>query len=981
MTRDEPISQTNSKPRANGRIALDQARVRATLRLCFAAEQADALAVRVTWDADNAREALAPLVRPARLSYGSARLLSPIRRLRRTKHAERLLAPCFGLASGSALALALHLGLRLNIETLAALFGCSEREMSLALYEARRAIEPERVTPCADLVAAIGRYRDPVDESAAERLAFMQPVATCSRCRPALEAARAVDERLLMFIDAHERALPPMPKSDRGRRALWLEPALLWGGVALLLVVLLAGGTIGARRWLRNEAPVPLLSAEAASPKFSGWLLQTSDTGDISAVNLASGEHRLLIPGVANRTAQFKLAPDQRQIARITYRTNSDAPSTLTVYGLDGTVKQEWDRLSPTDINLALGWLNRTTVFVSSIPARIPNETAAAFNARAQETGRLMAFDVRTGAQRVLLNGWVDGALVSPDGERIVIVRNVSDSERVVEIRPITASGLGAPVTTSQQNAVAYIAVGPLAWTADNRVIVQKQTSAGTTINSLALDGTVTQLDQPDPGALPNILSLSPDSSALIYATTQNPGAGPWNYWRLNLGDGTTQKLATGGQGFSYTQLSQVVWSPDSARLALTLNEPFYLPGAAKSGSATSIAAQRVAAFDANGQALGSLLEQFDKQSLLAWLPEEALPTRTAAESGTSAHSGAFTSAGLLQMGGFQPDLSSASLLSPDGDKALVNESAYDFAMAISLGDDGFQTAGLPNDPGWLPDSSGTIGVQTHTSGDASTSRIGIYGDIGAPGESVTDYDPAQLGDSTTAAYRYPMLAPDGLHYSFFVRDRQTVTLWIGGYQEAPRTVASWQIPSGAKIDPPLIARWIDKTTLIDAEPGDWHNGLPRFVTLHRVTLANGTATDSALVSWQPHGSERGIVLRELRISADQTEIAIRLRHVTGSDPEKDAFDSIAAIDTSDLTQSVELARGTPGDGLSWSPDGAQLVAVIQKKLTVFTIQGGGIQQIGTGARPASYPLWVLPNEIWYQSGTGTASQMIRATR
>ncbi|HEX5571194.1 MAG TPA: hypothetical protein VFX31_07405, partial [Ktedonobacterales bacterium] len=274
MTPNEPISPTKSNPSTNGRIALDPPRLRATLRLCFAAEQADALAGRVRWEAGTAREALAPLVRPARLNYGSERLRSPIRR---SKNAGRPLAPRFGLASDSALALGLHLGLGLEIETLAALFGRSEREISLALYEARRAAEPEGVAPCGEFVAAIGRYRDPVAGSTTERLAFMQHVATCGRCRPALEAARAVDERLQAIIDAHERALAPLTESNRQRRALWLEPALLWGGVALLLVALLAGGAIGARHLRGNAAPMPLQSAAAARPPFSGWLLQTSD--------------------------------------------------------------------------------------------------------------------------------------------------------------------------------------------------------------------------------------------------------------------------------------------------------------------------------------------------------------------------------------------------------------------------------------------------------------------------------------------------------------------------------------------------------------------------------------------------------------------------------------------------------------------------------------------------------------------------------
>ncbi|HVX29803.1 MAG TPA: hypothetical protein VHA53_04930, partial [Nitrolancea sp.] len=752
------------------------------------------------------------------------------------------------------------------------------------------------------------------------------------------------------------------------------------GVATLLIVTLLVGGTLGARHLLHNETPVPLLSAQATGPAFSGWLLQTSEAGEVSAVNLSSGEHRLLIPDVARSGVHFTLSPDQRQIARLTDQPNADASSTLTVYGLDGTVKHEWDRLSPSDVYLTLGWLNDTTVIVSSIPAHKPDETASAFSARAQETGQLVAFDVSTGAQRVLFRGWVSGALVSLDRTRIGIVRQVSNSESVVEIRPVTESGLGSPVTTSQQESTTFIPVTPLAWTSDHRLIFESQTTAGMTMQSLALDGTLTQVYQPDSNEFQSILNLSPDNAALIYATTQNPGAGPWIYWRRNLADGTTQKLATGGQGPNYTLLSQVVWSPDRAKLALTLNEPFYMPNAAKSGSATSIAAQRVVAFDANGQALGSLLEQFSDQSLLAWLPEDALPSRAALAETDPAHRSNFTSVGLAQLGGLQPVLTSDSRLSPNGRAALVYSPGYEFEMAVSPAGGAVQSAGLPDDPSWLPDSSGSVGVQHHTGNGGQISRVGVYGDIGTAGRSITDFDPLGLGDSTTAAYRYPMLSPDGLHCSFFVVTPLTVTLWIGD-RNAGRTVASWQVPNGAKVDPSLIVRWINNTTLIYAEPSDWQNGLPRRVTLHRITLNADSTTDTALIDWQPHGSERGIVLQELRISDDQAQLAVRLRHLTGSDPNKDAFDSIAAIDTSDLHQSVELARGTPGEGLSWSPDGTQLVAVIQKKLTVFTIQGGNTQQISTGKRTVSNPLWVLPNEIWYQSGSGTSSQMIRATR
>jgi hypothetical protein len=941
--------------------SVDCQRLRATLRLCFAPDVVDALVERVDWQADDTRGALAPLVRSARLIYDSERLRNLLRRSRATAPP---LAPRFGLASRSALALALHLGLGLEIEPLAALFGRSAREISLALFEARRAIEPTELEPCPEFVAAIGRYRDPAEERTVERLAFLQHVASCSRCRPALEAARAVDERLLATIEAHERALQPLPKTDR-RRSLWFEPTLLWGGAALLLLAALVGGTIGARQLLRSEGPVPLLSAPVASPPFSGWLLQTSVTGAVSAVNLATGERRLVIPGGNNAQTQSILGPDRKQIAQLITTRGDDADVILRAYALDGRLLHEWPHLGQSGQFQLLGWLDAHTILISSPPGGAPREL---------EHSTLHAFDLSNGTQRSLFDGWVDSALASPDGQYLAVDVALTNGTSTLQIRPVVSGSLGAPVATDSAGGGE-----PFAWTKDGRIIFWTRTNSGSTINSLALDGTVTQLYQSAIGFIPTMLGLSPDGTRLIYTTTDNPGAGPWSYWQMILPAGTTQKLTDGGKGFGLP--SNVVWSPDGDALMLTLNEPFYMPHPAQTGSATSIASYRVVAFDSSGKSRGSLLDQFDNQSLLAWLPEAALPNQASLETIDAAHSDRFTSAGLLDLGGPRPQLTNDSTLSPDGSAALVYGPTYDFAMALTPIGGNFQSAGLPSDPSWLPDSSGSIGVQHHGAKSGQISRIAVYGDIGTPGRSVTDFDPAELGDSTTAAYRYPMLAPDGLHNSFFVRDRQTVTLWIGGEQEPPRTVASWQIPNGAKIDPPLIARWIDNTTLIAAEPGNWHNGLPRRVTLQSITLSTGTATTTALVSWRPYGSERGIVLRELRMSSNQTQLALRLRHFTGGDPTKDAFDSITAVATGDLHQSVELARGTLGDGLSWSPDGTQLVAVIQTKLTIFTIQGGRSEQIDSGARSVSYPLWVLPNEIWYQSGSGTSSQMIRAMR
>ncbi|HVX29055.1 MAG TPA: hypothetical protein VHA53_01140, partial [Nitrolancea sp.] len=212
MQRQEPTTELTAD--GDRGPALDQSRLRATLRLCFAPEQADSLASLVTWEARTEAEALRPVIRAARIDFASERLSSPFRRRRRMTQGERPLAPRFGLASDAALALALHLGLGLEIETLAALLGRSEHEISLALYEARQANEPAELEPCTEFVAAIGRSRNPADERTAERLAFLQHVATCSRCRPTLEATRALDDRLIGQIETYARSLPVMPKPD-----------------------------------------------------------------------------------------------------------------------------------------------------------------------------------------------------------------------------------------------------------------------------------------------------------------------------------------------------------------------------------------------------------------------------------------------------------------------------------------------------------------------------------------------------------------------------------------------------------------------------------------------------------------------------------------------------------------------------------------------------------------------------------------------
>ncbi len=117
-------------------------------------------------------------------------------------------------------------------------------------------------------------------------------------------------------------------------------------------------------------------------------------------------------------------------------------------------------------------------------------------------------------------------------------------------------------------------------------------------------------------------------------------------------------------------------------------------------------------------------------------------------------------------------------------------------------------------------------------------------------------------------------MAPNGLHYSFFVSDQQSVALWIGGRDQPPKVVASWNPSPDAKVDVPTNRQRgsITRHSIV-AEPERWSGGMPQLVTLQRFTLnADGTSTIQPLVSWHPRGNESGIELRELRLSPDQSQ-------------------------------------------------------------------------------------------------------------
>ncbi len=124
----------------------------------------------------------------------------------------------------------------------------------------------------------------------------------------------------------------------------------------------------------------------------------------------------------------------------------------------------------------------------------------------------------------------------------------------------------------------------------------------------------------------------------------------------------------------------------------------------------------------------------------------------------------------------------------------------------------------------------------------------------------------------------------------------------------------------------------------------------------------------SPLLSWKARGGEQGILLQDLRLSPDGSEIALRLRRLTGTSLSIDRFDSISVAPITDLTHTTEFAKGVAGEGMCWSPDGTELAAFIGGGLTISPRDGGHGQTIDTGNVTYAYPVWVRPNAIWIEA-------------
>lgn len=977
---------------------VDAARLRAGLRLVFLGDTADRLA-RLARPASDPAEALDAVVPAATLRYTLAQWRQ---RLRRGTAPERAvpLAPATGLPGHAALALALHVALDLDTAVLSRLFGRTPEQVGLDLAHARGALRPSILSACLDSLPSIGRYRDAALDLG-ERVALYQHARGCDRCRAALEAAEAADADLRALLDAVGATLPPEATRRGGpARALATPTALLASGGALLVVLLLVAGLIANRFLAAPHVPVPLRPA-AQPADATGWLLFERSDG-IAALDLASGTTRLLVPDPYGGRGLALVSPAYRRVAYWSPWDVTPGNEVLEVYDLDGRLLHSWSWEEDARPTYPTAWLDEETLLVVQQPQWDPTISDQENQARWRRETALVAIDVASGARRVLLRGSVGWAVPSPDGTLIAISGSYESDSRgtALDVRPLGPDGLGPPIAS-----ITRVAASAGVWVPDgSRVYLgivagpgiepkpadpvpgQSEMPARIDLVALDRDGRVTTIVEGRSGVMLRPITFTPDGQTLIFQSTNLDGPETFNatLWQVPATGGTPTPLATG----SYYDAAY--WRDGSEAILLVNATDAFPQGEIEQfrPGGPSPAWWTISVLGPDGTRRPVVGLPWDAAGWpIAWLPPDALPAPAETPASEPLRGEVSPPERVTGMPA-EYTLDARSTVSPDGRVVVVADKtstapviwdrereesrarfgAADFAW-VRNGSDLLIGVAVPSEEERLPPP----GRLTFYTGNAGVG----FGSLNYRG-----FDPAGIYGRTSERYARPLVAPGGRAMSFFTVDVRAgeTRLWVATWDNA-RIVDRWPSHAGALGNLPTLALWAGPDTLLYAVPEAMRDGFPQQVTLRRAVVAqDGGVSTESLVTLRAGGGERGIVLREMALSPDGSHVALRLRHYTRRDPARGAYDTVRVLPADDLTQQVEVARGNPGDGLSWAPDSHWLSFGLRGRVALATHDGRSLRYLSPEDTPAAYPLWVGPGEVWFVQGEGNVSHIVRVT-
>lgn len=958
---------------------------------------ADDLARRA--DGANA-ESLKRLLDAAHRSFTRELWLNRLRRGRRG-HIDLPLSPATGASADEALSLSLHLGLGLDAITLSDAFDRDPEQLGESLYRARRIVDPTIPAACPRYHEALGRYDDPTLD-ADDRLDLLAHVQRCERCASVLDRFGELDAELRVELRESLGALPPMGALSVSRTRS-VARSLTTVATGLVLVVALFGAVMLLNRLTAApHEPVPVLtSATDAGAGLEGWLVQGDGDGMLQAVNLETDESRPLIEDQTQPWLWPNFSPSK---AKFWYQTSPRPPESMVViHTVEGERVGEitWDE---TEVSrFPAGWLDDDRMlFVESSPMPIAMDRQVPPEDEHSERV-LLAIDVASGEETELDRGNFQWVQLSPDGTMAVVVTTYAREFAgfSFELRPLTADGLGPAVASVDRRAVTFVEWSPdsarLFFTeiADEELPraptpgaygpgPQETPWESTRLVSIDREGQREVLFEGGSGQWGQypLATVSSDGLVLFGTYGERPEGGEpgevaverVTIWEIESPGDEPVAL---GEIETLGGISRAIWSPDRETLLLNAWQAFYLDDGGPdtwAGYDPMRSPMAVTYTVTPGRGIAAIGVSLTRSSeTYTWLAEDILPSSSPPTAATFADD--ISAPEPVDDLPEELRVSERTAISFDGRYLVLEDS--DLELPVLWDRDEARSHRLVSglgDASWLPGSPAVI-VSAPVSRQDPSSRLTLFGELTGydPYSYGTQrWDPAGIGDDQSRRYAEPRVSPDGMVTSFFVVDDDgTTELWVAGWRQETRRVASWTAPANGIPTVPPVAAWIGETLLF-TEPIAWENGLPQRSALMRLSWKDdsGEAETDAVVEQldeiDGRGSDRGVAIVDLLPSPDGDEIAYRMRHYTQRADDRGRRDTIHVMSIRDATRSVEIARGTPGEGMSWSPDGEWLAAGLERRIVLLSPDGTSLDYLTGNDDDAQYPIWVSPDEIWF---------------
>ena len=907
----------------------------------------------------------------------------------------RMLGPGWGIPSIGAVLLAFHAGAEIDARSLAGASGKPEDEVGQDLYHARRALTGSEAEACQHMRPLIGRYADsslPRDAM----IGLINHARACEQCRELAAEFRSLDERIHDAVEAAETILPA---TESSRLRVRRNPLLLWVPiivvilVALIILAVISPGT-------SSSSEASSLFPDKADSEHRGWLILSSEH-EVMAFDLESGERRRILEHPAHDwwnpriiSPGAELAVRWEEYTRVDQRIGA-----LRAYDMNGE-RQFLHRWSGPRSRTFSGWLdNRTVIFTERGASRRSGDAPASPDSTSPS---IVAANLESGEERVLYQGALDRVEPSPDGTFIAIVRPEEGPwpGKTIDILQFDDEAPSPIVATLERRYLSW--TGRMVWAPDSSAIfvaaipkdddptspfVSSDSAPGAydferlQLVRIETTGDISEI-QVDLEASGWIVpqAFSQDGRQLAVVTNESQDRdGDWRHAVLDLSTGQitrSDELVPGARWWK----TEALWIPGeesfltqrvaSNRFQTEVDgiapESLILNTLDESGAARSptIVFQDTTTLNLRrGTGLGMLRAVPDE---IMRFDDDHADERPRPQISTP-----------LSQATSNQQLISQSSIASTGRYVLLRQhdseaGSRDRLMHLQAWAGTDSDAPGTHDYAWLPRETAVVGVDPPDTELGQGSRIMFVATERFSPLHGFRIDPASVDEDVDRSYRLPIVSVDGARLGFFVRDYRagSVQLWIDSWRHGAQQIDSWDYPDDTRLEPTLELIWTGQSSFAYSRVVDWVDGYPQRIELVRGVLhEDGDVELIAVHRFQAGGRDHGIDLADLAIAPGDQLVAIRLRHFTGDDPDRDSRDSIHINSTSDLSQSIELIRADPGEGLTWLGGDEWLVAGINGRLALLDSTGQEIDYLTE--TPAAFPVLTRPAEIWYQDLTG----------